>query len=69
LDIEQEQVGLESLHGFERTLSIRALACGYDAGMPAQQTAQPLSGEWFVINNEDANFDFGRVEHAAMVAE
>lgn len=66
LDIEQEQVGLESLDGFERTLSVRTFAHGYDAGMPAEQTAQPLSRQWFVINDEDANFAFGKVEHGGI---
>lgn len=57
LDIEQEQVGTELLYRAKRRRTVSAFAYDLDARMLAQQTAKPLPGEWFVINDKRANFD------------
>src|SRR6267143_3510713 len=56
LDIEQEQVGTELLHGLKSGCPIRALAYGLNPALLAQHAPEPAPGEWFVVNDECANF-------------
>jgi len=63
LDIEKEQIGFQFGDGLDRFEAVGALSDKFDLGMRAEEFAEDLASELFVVNNHGADFLSGFAVH------